>query len=62
MTDGEAYLEHIDSNELKKLINLLYSSQPENAVQFEPINQNDTDNSKPISAHDKIIKRLDELI
>ncbi len=62
LTEGEAYLEHIDSNELKKLIDLLYSSQPEKAVQFEQIKQDDTDNSEPIQPHDKMIRRLDELI
>ncbi len=28
--DDEAYIEHIESAEIKKLINLLYSGKPEN--------------------------------
>jgi hypothetical protein len=62
LTEDEAYLEHIDSSELKKLINLLYSSKPESAVQLEPIKQDNLENSKQIDAHNKIVKRLDELI
>lgn len=62
MTEDEAYLEHIDSDEIKKLINLLYSSKPENAVQFEPIKQDNLDNSKPLDPHDKIVNRINKLI
>jgi len=62
LTEDEAYLEHIDSDEIKKLINLLYSSKPENAVQFEPIEQVNLDNSKPLDPHDKIVNRINKLI
>jgi len=36
MDDQGPYLEHIDSKEIKKLIDLIYSSTPENVI-VEPV-------------------------
>jgi hypothetical protein len=43
MSGEEAFIEHIESNEIKKLIDLLYSAKPEDVLECEPqvIHQDD---------------------
>lgn len=51
MSEDGSYLEHIESEEIKKLVELIYQSKPENTVE-EEIN---------VDKHEDIIKQIDQL-
>lgn len=51
MSEDEAYLEQIESDEIKKIINMIYGSKPEDAIKGDM----DTDE------HAEIAKQLDSL-
>ena len=52
MSEDGAYLEQIESDEIKKLVELIYGSKPEDVIKITA----DTDD------HKKIIERVDHLI
>jgi hypothetical protein len=52
MSGDEAYIEHIDSTEIKKLINQIYASKPEDEVCHD----------MPMVHHDDIIQQIDNLL
>ncbi len=51
MSENEAYLEQIESDEIKKIINMIYDSKPEDAI------KGDMDTDK----HAEIAKQLDSV-
>jgi len=51
MSEDEAYLEQIDSDEIKKLVNMIYCSKPEDVIK----------EGKDIVKHAEITKQLDSL-
>ena len=52
MSEDGAYLEQIESDEIKKLVELIYGSKPEDAIEI----------TADIDDHKKIIERVDHLI
>ena len=52
MSGEEPYIEHIESAEIKKLINRIYASKPEDAIPHEV----------PKVQHDQIANEIDNLI
>jgi hypothetical protein len=53
MEENAPYLERIDSEEIKKLVDLIYSNQPENMVRIE--------NQENRANHDVIASEIDKL-
>ena len=55
MSDGANCLKQINSEEIKKIINLIYTSKPEN------MNENITSNDSLNNKHREIIEYVDSL-
>ncbi len=55
MSDGGSYLKQIDSEEIKKIINLIYNSKPEN------INEDITFDELQNKKHREVIDYVDSL-
>jgi len=51
MEEDDAYIEHIESEEIKKLVEKIYTAKPENII---------SDNNK-VHDYDKIIEKIDEI-
>jgi len=52
LSEDGACLEQIESDEIKKLVDLIYGSKPETAIEEDPC----------IDDHEKIIKRVNQII
>ena len=51
MAEDEPYIEHIESEEIKKLVEKIYTAKPENVIPDSTHNHN----------YDKIIEEIDEI-
>lgn len=52
MSGDEAYIEHIESAEIKKLINRIYLGKPEDVLVHD----------MPIVHHEDVIEQIDDLL
>ena len=52
MCDDEAYIEHIESIEIKKLINLIYSGKPEDVLVHDI----------PLVHHEDVLDQIDTFL
>jgi len=52
MSGEEPYIEHIESTEIKKLINRIYANKPEDAVSSDV----------PVHHHEDVVQQIDALL
>lgn len=62
MTKTEPYLEHIESEEIDKLVHRLYHNQPDASINHEETDKSIIKGDTLTDSHDEIVSEVDKLL